>query len=215
MEKRKKISLKELFIVVLINIILFFLSIPNYKKGDGINHRDSGLNGCSRAILTLKEAIEWSEIKDLNVLTEENIAFLKENKYLSKDWPFKSASSIRFKVVDRDKCKYHISGDLTKDGIVYCEYHGSINYIEEDGNGGYNHMNYGYQGLNIKEVGDTTYVKDVADNVKHDINKAKIPPSKEYLKDERDKKIKQFTEKYGFGIVIVVFSILILIIFSL
>jgi competence protein ComGC len=213
MEKRKKISLKELFIVVLINIILFFLSIPNYKKGDGTSYLNSGLNGCSRAINFLTDAIEMAELKELNELTEENIAFLKENKYIPQDWPFKS-SSYRSKVVDRDKCKYHISGNLSKDGIIYCEYQGSINYIEEDGNGCYNHMNYGYQAQNIKKVGNTTYIKNVPDNVKYDINKAKIPPSKEFLKAERDKNIKQFTEKYGFGIVIGVFTILMLFIFS-
>ena len=207
-----KISSKELFIVVLIISILSAMSIPNYKRDDGLNHSNSGLYGCSRAILTLQEAIEFAEIKDLNELTEEKIESLKENKDLPKDWPFKS-SSYRTKVADRDKCKYHISGNLSKDGIIYCEYHGSINYIEEDGNGGYNHMNYGAQGQNIKEVGNTIYVKNVPDNVKYDINKAKIPPSKEFFKDERDKKRKQFIEKYGIALGLFLFGITILIFF--
>lgn len=213
MAKLAKVSLKEIFIVVLIISVLSAMSIPYYKTGDGTNHYNSGLNGCSRAIISLTEAIEFAELQELNELTEENIEFLKKDRCLPEDWPFKSGSS-RYKVVDRDKCKYYISGKLSKGGTVYCEYHGSINYIEEDGNGGYNHMYYGQKGRNIKIVGDTTYDKEVSDNVKYDINKAKIPPSKEYFKDERDKNTKEFIDKYGFGIGILVFGIIVLFIFA-
>lgn len=213
MAKPKKIKFRVLLVVFIIFFIGVILAVPNYRKCDWINHGKSGFKGCSIAIQTLTEAIELAELHDLTELTDENITILKGNNYLSENWPFKSGSS-RSSIVDRDKCKYHISGNLSKDGFIYCGYHGSINYIEEDGNGGYNHMYYGSQGENIKKVGNKTIYSNVPDNVKYDISKAKIPPSKEYYKDEWNKKIKNFLDNYGLGIIFIVLGLVFLFIFA-
>ena len=206
-------------IVLIIILILAFLVIPNFKKGYGIHYSYSGMTGCSKAVLNLTEVIKEGisfntndtneklfNLKDIN---EEAIEFLRKNYQLSEDWPFKTA--VRASVIERDKCKYHISGDLAKDWFIYCEYHGSINYEEDDGNGGITFVYYRAPNIahcvNEREEIDKNGKKITRSSSydgKHDINKAKIPPSKDYYRDERNKKIREFFDDYGLLIGIII-----------
>ncbi len=184
--EKSKFSFGKIFLIVLF-IIIELANIPNFKRDFGYSEYHSGLNGCSIAIYHLTDALEQYNSNQsnpiINEINNETIETLKNEGYLTDYW--KQDSGGRTSVIGRKKCKYLISGDITREGFVYCEYHGSVNYREADGN----HVYY-----------NSTF--NSGNKSQYDINKVKIPPSKEYYRDERNKKINDFIDTYGLHIVI-------------
>ncbi len=197
MTKPKFTFAKTVFIIILI-VIWFSLNIPVSKKGYGIDYYNSGLTGCSSAISNITFALEEYNSANpdnyINELNDKNIKILKEKQYLGTSWPFKSYG--RKSLVGRNKCKYLTSGDLAKDGIVYCEYHGSINYKDRETKSQYDYILYSEIDYSNGEpnpkhgISMTINLENKNNEAKersciYDINKVKIPPSREYNYDER------------------------------
>ena len=85
--------------------------------------RSTPTQRCSNAIFHLSRAIEnynMDNITFIEKVNDEVIDILKEKSYLKNDWP-----NIDKYDEERKKCKYTNYRNLTEDGIIYCEYHGS------------------------------------------------------------------------------------------
>ena len=150
---------KIVFIIIL--LIIGVISLPNQKKARP--NIWAGISGCHYDISLITNAIEFYNMDSkimIEELNKENIDLLFNGKYLkNKDgyWPH-----IKEGWGSRDKCDYKIKGNLSKDGLIYCEYHGS---------------RYGLENPN------------------------RVPPSNEYLRDERSKKIKKYISDFAFPVI--------------
>ncbi len=229
MAKQKSSSKKTIIIILIIIAVAGIMCIPNFKLVHPASHENDWYTGCSKDIAEVTQALkEYNSVnpnEPINELNRSNIYVLKSNKFLSEYW--------KSSLIGREKCKYLIKGDITKDGFVYCEYHGSVNYNGINENGDYCHIGYYDRKGNtrddepdsqygiafidmIKEVDDTPYhnIKwkfGEFESCKYDINKVKIPPSNAFYRDIKIKKLKNFLEEHigEIGLIIGIIGIII------
>ena len=118
-----------LILVLIVLAIIHFLIPPNYYKYEG----RSGVRAsdCKNATIEIIKAVEMynTDSKVLIVeLDEDNINILKRDGYIKDNWPYNKDN----------KCEYINQGDLSKDGFIYCKYHGTPNYALEKEKGNKN-----------------------------------------------------------------------------
>ena len=85
-----------------------------------------GKRSCDSNIRVLSGAVEMYNMDNpvmIKYLSDEVIQDLEEKKYINK-WPY---NKHRF----WDKCKFKCTDDLTGNGIIYCEFHGSVGWEGE------------------------------------------------------------------------------------
>ena len=114
MKNRKGFTLIELMIVIAIIGILAAMAIPNFQKARGSARQKS----CYSNIRIISGAIEMYNMDVPTMMLEcndANQAILVTGKYLKK---------VLVNEPERS-CQYSSTGDLTGDGIVTCNYHGS------------------------------------------------------------------------------------------
>ena len=122
MNMKRKILIKISIILFLIFTLIFIImAIPDGVKASGTSPEKY----CASNIRVLHGAIEMYYLDNSIYFKEFNneiLNILKNQKYLKDDWPYK-------KYTNSNKCKYLYTGDLSKDGIIYCEYHGGADPI--------------------------------------------------------------------------------------
>lgn len=132
MNKVLKIFLK-IFIIFPVVYILTGLTMemigfrfPNWNSGRPVI--GSGIKGCfadQRVLFSAIEMYNMDENYKITSIEHGEIEELKDKKYL-KGWPPEYIS-----LESRKKCKYTSFGDLSDNGYVYCEYHGTIDSRKE------------------------------------------------------------------------------------
>ena len=137
MEKKKNKSFKSIIIttitiLIITNIITSLDHFLDFKK-----HRPEGklywygyvrwpefknetLRSCWFNIRDLQDAVDCYDMADNKMMTVLDIDKLLEEGYLRKN-PTNYHSN----------CKYISKGDLTENGKIYCELHGSLSEIEQ------------------------------------------------------------------------------------
>ena len=223
--KKPKLSWNKVLLITALLAIEITISILTFKFTHPDNHSYNWFSGCSCAIAEAMEAIEaYNSVNPQNIIKElndENLLLLKRNKFLANTWPYKTPFG-------RLKCKYLTNGELDKDGFIYCEYHGSVNYKEYDGKcdfiyiryldikGSSKHYinpNYGLLFEIKKGIGKKGYIEwkyDEPYECKYNINKVEIPPSKEYYNDLRKEEIMKLLNDYGIHFVFIVLIIIVI-----
>ena len=115
--------LTKRYIIFFLFLIAFtFVNLPVFATRGYAPQKE-----CFSNIRVISGAIEMYNMDNevmMKELNEENANLLIEGNYLRK-MPKGS----------KPLCRYRSSGDLTADGIVYCEYHGSAGYDAEKGYG--------------------------------------------------------------------------------
>jgi prepilin-type N-terminal cleavage/methylation domain-containing protein len=113
--KKRAFSIIELLIVIGIIGILAAMAVPPHH---GRRRYDSS-KSCFSNIRVLQGALEMYNMDHSVMIPEMNevvIDILVREKYL-KEAPVGPIPR---------RCKYYNQGDLTNTGVIYCEYHGSI-----------------------------------------------------------------------------------------
>lgn len=127
MKKVLKILLKIFIVFPVIYILTGFameivgFRFPGWNRGRPAT--GSGIKGCFGDQRLLIGAIEMYNMdEEHNILSIEHgeIEELINKKYI-KNWPSEYMNNE-----SRKKCKYTSFGDLSDNGYIYCEYHGSI-----------------------------------------------------------------------------------------
>ena len=117
-KKNKSITLIiiESIIMDIIITILFFMGIPNHFFSS--NRIWARQKACYSNLRVIQGAIEMYNMDNSIFITEYNEESEKkliEGKYL-KEKPYKPEYS----------CSYGSKDDLSKDGVLFCEYHGAV-----------------------------------------------------------------------------------------
>ena len=108
----------ESIIVSITTSTLFFMAVPNH-----FFRRDRSIaraKACFSNLRVLQGAIEMFNMDETPKITECNevtLNLLVEKKYLKRDF---------LNYYPEIQCRYISNGDLSENGTVYCEYHGSI-----------------------------------------------------------------------------------------
>lgn len=90
------------------------MEIPRYGHGRG----NALQKQCFRNQRVITGAIEMYNMDNKEMITDfnpETYDLLLKGKYLKENWK------------DECECEFHTKGDLTYDGFIYCENHGSEN----------------------------------------------------------------------------------------
>jgi hypothetical protein len=107
-----KISYKIVFLL----LFIFWLSSPVLARRE-VNYQKA----CFSNMRVLQGALEMYNMDNnemLHEINEDAIDLLKKGKYLKGDrffCPYKNEPG-----------HYHNQGDLCEDGVIYCDYHGSV-----------------------------------------------------------------------------------------
>ncbi len=115
MEKKKNNHVKGIIIALLL-IIGIPWSIPTYiKDGGSPSYSKLYCDSNQREIIGAIEMYNMDNNGWIKHCDDKVIEELKNKNYCHKFYRLYS------------KCKYHNKGDLTNDGFLYCEYHGTLN----------------------------------------------------------------------------------------
>ena len=119
--KSKGFTIWELLIVIAIIGVLAALAVPNHH---GRRDPDSQCLYNLRILQGAVEMFNMDETPMIDELDDNLIKLLCDKKYLRKE-PIPPISG---------KCKY-MGKNLSNDGVVYCEYHGSADFDLKTGKG--------------------------------------------------------------------------------
>ena len=111
----------RIFICLIIYILVYLFYPPEY--GPFSRGYEGGFKVCfsnQRVILGAIEMYNMDNTESICELNENVLEILYKNKYLKQE--------IKGSV--KGKCKYLSREDLTKDGMIYCEFHGNSDYRE-------------------------------------------------------------------------------------
>ena len=111
-------TILELIIITAIIGILCAMALPNYHRG----HPRAPRKSCYSNIRVLQGAIEMYNMDNKNnlITTKLDLRTLKNGKLIKRIEDFTSPNT------PEESCKYDITGDITKGGQVYCNYHGTV-----------------------------------------------------------------------------------------
>ena len=112
MNKKKAFTLIELIIVIAIIAILAKMSQPMCIKRSRPSARQKA---CFSNLRVIQGAVEMYNMDNSEFMTKLDLDLLIKGKYL-KELPSKPEES----------CSYISIGDLSKDGVIACEYHGDL-----------------------------------------------------------------------------------------
>ena len=104
---------------IILFLIFFFLlgTAGSNKRHNSYKNENSRVRACRSNISILNTAVENYNLDSAQKMKNLDQLKLLEGKYLKK---------IIIKE-PTDECYYYSFGDLTVDGIIYCDYHGDIN----------------------------------------------------------------------------------------
>ncbi len=112
MNNKKAFTLIELIIVIAILAILAKMSQPMCVRRSRPSARQKA---CFSNLRIIQGAVEMYNMDNTEFMEELDFNRLLDGKYL-KELPSKP----------EDSCSYLSLGDLSKDGVIACEYHGDL-----------------------------------------------------------------------------------------
>ena len=124
MEKKNNNHVKGIIIALLL-VIGIPCSIPTYIKGAGApSYSKRFCDSDQRMIIGAIEMYNMDNNEWIKHCDDKVIEELINKKYLRSNFnkPYSRYS----------KCKYHNKGDLTNDGVLYCEFHGTLNQDDKN-----------------------------------------------------------------------------------
>lgn len=124
MEKKKNNPVKGIMIALIL-IIGIPWTIPTYIKGGGApKYSKKFCDSDQRIIIGAIEMYNMDNNEWIKHCDDKVIEELINKKYLRSNFndPYSRYS----------KCKYHNKGDLTNDGVLYCEFHGTLNQNDKN-----------------------------------------------------------------------------------
>ncbi len=104
-----RVIIEAIICLIVISFLSFLAANNNYVYK---NREDSNKRRCFSNIRMISGAVEMYNMDVSEMMVSLDLDILTKNGYLRK------------KAIDGLKCKFKTTGDLTKDGFVYCEYHG-------------------------------------------------------------------------------------------
>ena len=108
----------ELIIVIAIIGIICAMAIPNHRK---CTRRHDPRKSCYSNIRVLQGAIEMYNMDNITMMTTYlNLNDLKNGNYIKK------VEDFSYPNTPEKSCKYCILGDITLEGQVYCQFHGTV-----------------------------------------------------------------------------------------
>ncbi len=111
------IGVVAFFALIMVSILLA-MATPNFEMSRAEARRKS----CFSNIRVLSGAIEMYNMDNTSFIsTDLNLKELVKGRYLKSEKNFTDPDLLPEK-----SCEYHIRGDFTQDGLVYCKYHGDI-----------------------------------------------------------------------------------------